>query len=207
MNKIDLFKYSGDLQQGGGLSIMLEEVLAEVKAAMESATEALRRDLSTIRTGRASTAMIENLRVDYYGNQSPLSQVATLSVPEPRLIVIKPWEANLIPEIENSIRAEKNLGLNPSNDGTIVRVPIPELTEDRRRDITKIARNRGEDARVAVRHARRDGNDMLQDAQKEGELSEDESRNGQDRIQKLTDQFAETIDEITKKKESEIMEV
>tara|TARA_B100001250_G_scaffold8937_1_gene7730 strand:- start:661 stop:1221 length:561 start_codon:yes stop_codon:yes gene_type:complete len=186
---------------------MLEEVLAEVKTAMESATEALRRDLSTIRTGRASTAMVENLRIDYYGNQSPLSQVATLSVPEPRLIVIKPWEVSIIPEIENSIRAEKNLGLNPSNDGTIVRVPIPELTEDRRRDITKIARNRGEDARVAVRHARRDGNDMLQDAQKEGELSEDDSRNGQDRIQKLTDQFAETIDEITKKKEAEIMEV
>ncbi|MEE3235446.1 MAG: ribosome recycling factor [Candidatus Latescibacterota bacterium] len=186
---------------------MLEEVLAEVKAAMESAIEALRRDLSTIRTGRASTSMVENLRVDYYGNQSPLSQVATLSVPEPRLIVIKPWEANLIPEIENSIRAEKNLGLNPSNDGSIVRVPIPELTEDRRRDITKVAKNRAEDARVAVRHARKDGNDMLQDAQKEGELSEDDSRNGQDRIQKLTDEFAETIDEITKKKEAEIMEV
>ena len=186
---------------------MLEEVLAEVKAAMESAIDALRRDLSTIRTGRASTSMVENLRIDYYGNQSPLSQVATLSVPEPRLIVIKPWEANLIPEIESAIRAEKNLGLNPSNDGTIVRVPIPELTEERRRDITKIARNRGEDARVAVRHARKDGNDMLQDAQKEGELSEDDSRNGQDRIQKLTDEFAELIDGITKKKESEIMEV
>jgi ribosome recycling factor len=186
---------------------MLEEVLAEVKAAMESAIQSLRRDLATIRTGRASTSMVENLRIDYYGNQTPLSQVATLSVPEPRQIVIKPFEANLIPEIENAIRAEKNLGLNPSNDGTIVRVPIPELTEERRRDITKIARNRGEDARVAVRHARKDGNDMLQDAQKESELSEDDSRNGQDRIQKLTDEFAEVIDGITRKKESEIMEV
>ena len=190
-----------------GLLNMLEEVLAEVNSAMESAIEALRRDLSTIRTGRASTAMVENLRIDYYGNQSPLSQVATLSVPEPRLIVIKPWEANLIPDIEDAIRAEKNLGLNPSNDGSVVRLPIPELTEERRRDITKIAKNRGEDARVAVRHARKDGNDMLQDAQKEGEISEDESRSGQDSIQKLTDEFTETIDQITKNKEAEIMEV
>jgi len=186
---------------------MLEEVIEEVKSSMNSTLEALRRDLSTIRTGRASTAMLEHLKVEYYGNQSPINQVATLSVPEPRLIVIKPWEANLIPEIERAIRAEKNLGLNPANDGSVIRLPIPELTEERRRDITKIARKRGEDARVAVRHGRRDGIDMLQEAQKEGDISEDDSRNGQDQVQRLTDGYVVKIDEIVKNKEAEIMEV
>jgi ribosome recycling factor len=186
---------------------MLEEIIQEVKSSMDSTLEALRRDFAAIRTGRASTAMIEHLKVDYYGNQSPINQVATLSVPEPRLIVIKPWEANLIPEIEKAIRAEKNLGLNPANDGSVIRLPIPELTEERRRDITKVARQRGEDARVAVRHGRRDGIDMLQDAQKEGEMSEDDSRNGQDQVQKLTDEYIAKIDEIVKNKEAEIMEV
>ncbi|MGY8823142.1 MAG: ribosome recycling factor, partial [Candidatus Latescibacterota bacterium] len=173
----------------------------------ESTIDALRRDLAAIRTGRASTAMLDHIKVDYYGNKSPLNQVATLSVPESRLIVIKPWEANIIGEIEKAIRAEKSLGLNPSNDGVMIRLPIPELTEERRRDITKVARNRGEEARVAVRHARRDGIDMLQEAQKEGEVSEDESRQGQDRVQKLTDEHIVRIDEIVKNKEADIMEV
>ncbi len=186
---------------------MLDEVIEDVKGHMNSAIEALRRDLAGIRTGRASTAMLEHLKVAYYGNLSPINQVATLSVPEPRLIVIKPWEANLIPEIEKAIRAEKSLGLNPANDGAIIRLPIPELTEERRRDFTKVARQRGEDARVAVRHARRDGNDMLQEAQKDGEISEDDSRHGQDQVQKLTDEFIARIDEIVKNKEAEIMEV
>jgi ribosome recycling factor len=186
---------------------MLEEVIEEVNSHMESTIDALRRDLAAIRTGRASTAMLDHIKVDYYGNKSPLNQVATLSVPESRLIVIKPWEANIIGEIEKAIRAEKSLGLNPSNDGVMIRLPIPELTEERRRDITKVARNRGEEARVAVRHARRDGIDMLQEAQKEGEVSEDESRQGQDRVQKLTDDHIVRIDEIVKNKEADIMEV
>jgi ribosome recycling factor len=186
---------------------MLEEVIEEVNSHMESTIDALRRDLAAIRTGRASTAMLDHIKVDYYGNKSPLNQVATLSVPESRLIVIKPWEANIIGEIEKAIRAEKSLGLNPSNDGVMIRLPIPELTEERRRDITKVARNRGEEARVAVRHARRDGIDMLQEAQKEGEVSEDESRQGQDRVQKLTDEHIVRIDEIVKNKEADIMEV
>ncbi|MFT5087655.1 MAG: ribosome recycling factor [Planctomycetota bacterium] len=186
---------------------MLEEVIEEVNSHMESTIDALRRDLAAIRTGRASTAMLDHIKVDYYGNKSPLNQVATLSVPESRLIVIKPWEANIIGEIEKAIRAEKSLGLNPSNDGVMIRLPIPELTEERRRDITKVARNRGEEARVAVRHARRDGIDMLQEAQKEGEVSEDESRQGQDHVQKLTDEHIVRIDEIVKNKEADIMEV
>jgi ribosome recycling factor len=186
---------------------MLEEVIAEVKSHMETTLDALRRDLAGIRTGRASTAILDQIKVDYYGNLSPLSQVATLSVPESRLIVIKPWEANLIPEIEKAILAEKGLGLNPSNDGTIIRLPIPELTEERRREMTKVARHRGEEGKVAVRHARRDGIDMLQEAQKEGGISEDESRHGQDEVQKLTDNYIVRTDEIIKNKETEIMEV
>ena len=186
---------------------MVDEILQEVKAQMEKAMEALRRALAGIRTGRASTSMLEGIRIDYYGNMSPLNQVATLGVPEPRLITIKPWEQSLIPAIEKAIRADATLSLNPSNDGTLIRVPIPELTEERRIEITKVARNRGEEGRVAVRHARRDGIDLLNEAQKDGEISEDDSRHAQSEVQKLTDEYVGHIDEILKSKEAEIMEV
>ena len=186
---------------------MLDEIIEEVRDGMEKAIEALRRDLASIRTGRASTAMLDNVKVEYYGNMTPLNQMSTISVPEPRLLTIKPWEANLIPTIEKALLADMSLGLNPSNDGTVIRLPIPELTEERRMEITKVARNRAEDARVAVRHARRDGIDLLQDAQKDGDISEDESRSAQDRVQKLTDEYVDRIDEIANKKSEEIMEV
>ncbi len=186
---------------------MLEEIVADVREQMEKAVEALRRAMASIRTGRASTAMLEGVRVEYYGTATPLNQVATLGVPEPRLIVIKPYEQNLIPVIEKAIRADAALGLNPSNDGTLIRVPIPELTEERRREITKVARQRAEEGRVAVRHARRDGIDLLQEAQKEGEIPEDDSRHGQDTIQKMTDDYVGQVDEILAAKEDEIMEI
>ena len=186
---------------------MLEEILEEVKVGMEKAIEALRRDLASIRTGRASTAMLDNVRVEYYGNLTPLNQMATISVPEPRLLVIKPWEANIIPEIEKALLADKSLGLNPSNDGAVIRLPIPELTEERRIEITKVARSRAEEGRVAVRHARRDGIDLLQEAQKDGEVSEDESRSAQEQVQKMTDEYVARVDEIVEHKEEEIMEV
>ena len=186
---------------------MLEEVIETVKEAMDKAIESLRRDLAAIRTGRASVAMLDNVRVDYYGQQTPLNQVATISVPEPRLLTIKPWEATLIPVIEKAILADKALGLNPANDGAIIRLPIPELTEERRVEITKVARHRAEEGRVAVRHARRDGIDLLQEAQKDGDISEDESRNAQKRVQDLTAEYVASIDEIIENKEKEIMEV
>lgn len=186
---------------------MLEEIIEAVKDGMEKSIEALRRDLAAIRTGRASTAMLDNVRVEYYGNMTPLNQMATISVPEPRLLMIKPWEANQIPGIEKALLADKNLGLNPSNDGAIIRLPIPELTEERRVEITKVARNRAEEGRVAVRHARHDGIDLLQEAQKDGEISEDESRRAQERVQKLTDEYVERVNGIVKNKEEEIMEV
>ncbi len=186
---------------------MLEEVIETVKEAMDKAIESLRRDLASIRTGRASAAMLDNVRVDYYGQQTPLNQVATISIPEPRLLAIKPWEATLIPVIEKAILADKSLGLNPANDGAIIRLPIPELTEERRVEITKVARHRAEEGRVAVRHARRDGIDLLQESQKDGDISEDESRSAQKRVQDLTAEYVASIDNIIENKEKEIMEV
>jgi ribosome recycling factor len=186
---------------------MVEEILQEVKESMEMAMEALRRHLASIRTGRANAAMLEHVKVDYYGTLTPLNQAASVSVPEPRLLVIKPWEQQMISVIEKAILADNSLGLNPSNDGTVIRLPIPELTEERRHEIVKVARHRGEDGRVAVRHARRDGMDLLADAEKSGDISEDESRHGQARVQKLTDDCVQRVDDILKKKEAEIMEV
>ena len=186
---------------------MIEEIFQDVREQMGKAIDALRRHLATIRTGRASTTMLDGIRIEYYGNATPLNQLATISAPEPRLLMIKPWEQNLIQEIEKAVRSNASLGLNPSNDGTVIRIPIPELTEERRRDITKIARQRAEEGRVAVRHARREGIDLLQQAQKEGEASEDDVRHGQDVIQKMTDEFIEQVDQVLVNKEHEIMEV
>jgi len=186
---------------------MEEEIVQEVNQHMDKAMEAFRRDLAGIRTGRASTNMLSGVRVEYYGTPTPLNQVSSLSVPEPRLIVIKPYEQQLIPLIEKAIRAEASLGLNPSNDGTIIRVPIPELTGERRREYTKLARHRAEEARVAVRHSRREGLDFVDASVEEGELTEDEGRHIHEVIQKLTDKHIAEIDEIVKHKEKEIMEV
>ena len=186
---------------------MIEEIFEDVRLQMAKAMESFRRDLAGIRTGRASTSILDGLRLDYYGSPTPLNQLASISVPEPRMLVVKPYEQGLIPDIEKAIRADPNLGLNPSNDGTIIRLPIPELTEERRRELTKIGRNRAEDARVSVRHARRDGIDLTDQAKKEGEVSEDDARHAHERIQKLTDEFIEQVEEIINSKEADIMEV
>jgi ribosome recycling factor len=186
---------------------MIEEIFEDVQAQMSNAIQALQRDLAGIRTGRATTTLLDGIRIDYYGQMTPLDQVASLSVPEPRLLMIKPWEKGVIADIEKAIRAEAALGLNPANDGTVIRLPIPELTEERRRELTKVAHNRAEDGRVAVRHARRDGIDLLQEAQKDGEIPADDSRHGQDRIQKLTDEFIAKVDKVLEAKEKDIMEV
>jgi ribosome recycling factor len=186
---------------------MVDEILQEIKEHMEKAIAALRRDLAGIRTGRASTVMLEGIRIPYYGTPTPLNQVATLSVPESRLIVIKPWEKNLIQAIEKAIRADPALGLNPANDGTLIRVPIPELTQERRIEIAKVVRHRAEEGRVAVRHARRDGLDLLGEVQTGGEISEDDFHHAQNEIKKLTDEYTHHIDEMCKRKEAEIMEV
>jgi ribosome recycling factor len=186
---------------------MIDEILKETEQHMTTALQALQRDLAGIRTGRATTTLLDGIRVSYYGTPTPLNQLSTVSAPEPRLLMIKPYENTIIGDIEKAIRADVTLGLNPSNDGEVIRLPIPELTEERRIDLTKVARHRAEEGRVAVRHVRREGLDLTDEAQKEGEVSEDESRSAHERIQTLTDDFVKRIDEIIKNKEVEIMAV
>ena len=173
---------------------------------MEQTINVFRKDLGAVRTGRASLALFDGMMVDYYGTPTPISQVASLSIPESRLIVIQPWEPKLIPEIEKAIQGSA-LGLTPANDGKIVRIPIPSLTEERRREIVKLVKKMAEDSKVAVRNIRRDSNEEIRKSGKDAAISEDEIKKSQDDIQKLTDQYIHKIDEILKKKEQEIMEV
>ena len=185
---------------------MLDDVQREASANMDKAIKALRRDMSRVRTGRASVSLLDDVRVDYYGTPTPLNQVATLAVPEPRLITVQPWEKNLIPEIERAI-FKADLGLNPSSDGQLIRLPIPALTEERRKEMVKLVRRMGEDAKVSIRSARRDANDTLKMLEKEKEITTDEQKAGEKDIQKLTDDFVTNVDEVIKTKEQELMEL
>lgn len=173
---------------------------------MDHVVEHLRRELASIRTGRASLSLLDGVQVDYYGTPMPLKQLASLSIPESRTIMIQPWEASRIPEIEKAIQSA-NLGLQPSNDGKLIRLNIPPLTEERRKEYVKLARRMGEEAKVAVRNVRRDVNDEIKKAQKTGDLSEDAQRAAQEDIQRLTDQYVTRVDDILAKKEAEILEV
>jgi len=173
---------------------------------MEAALEHLKHDLAGLRTRRASVALLDGIRVDYYGTMTPLKQVANLSTPEARLITVQPWEPQLIKEIEKAISAS-GLGITPSNDGKVIRIPIPPLTEERRKELTKICKKHGEDTKVHVRGFRRDANEELKKLQKDAKLTEDELRKGEAEIQKLTDQYIQKIDDVIKKKEHDILEV
>lgn len=175
-------------------------------AHMDQSLEHLKKDLSGLRTGRASVALFDGVRVDYYGTITPLKQVANLATPEARLITIQPWEPQLIKEIEKAI-ANSGLGVTPSNDGKIIRVPLPPLTEERRRDLSKICKKHGEDTKVQIRGFRRDANEELKKLQKDAKLTEDELRKSEQETQKLIEQYGQKIDELIKKKEQEIMEV
>lgn len=163
-------------------------------------------DLKTVRAGRANPAILDKITVDYYGQQTPLNQVAGISVPEARLIAIQPWDASVLDEIEKAI-IKADIGLNPSNDGKIIRLTIPALTTERRKDLTKQVSGMGENTKVAIRNIRRDAMDQVKKDEKAGDISEDEKRTIEDEIQKLTDKFIEEIDKITKNKEEEIMEI
>ncbi|MGC8781245.1 MAG: ribosome recycling factor [Anaerolineae bacterium] len=185
---------------------MLKDVLNDAEERMEKAIEALHADLRTIRTGRASPALVERVQVDYYGVPTSLVQLAGITVPEPRLLVIRPWDRGTLSAIEKAI-LKSDLGLTPTNDGQVIRLVIPQLTEERRRDLTRLVNKRVEEARVAVRNIRRDAIDMLRDLEKEKLISEDELHEGREKAQKLTDDFIKKIDEIGKAKEAEIMEV
>jgi ribosome recycling factor len=185
---------------------MIEEVLSEARAAMEKAVKALRKEMTKVRTGRAATNLLDDVRVDYYGVPTPLNQVATLAAPEPRLLTVQPWEKNLIPEIEKAI-FKADLGLTPSSDGILIRLPIPALTEERRKEMVKIIKRMAEDAKVSVRNARRDANDTLKLLEKEKEITEDDLKRNEKEVQQLTDEYVATIDSVVEKKEQEVMEV
>jgi ribosome recycling factor len=184
----------------------MEALVKETSARMERSIEAFRKELGKVRTGRASFSLLDGVKVDYYGTPTPLPQVGTLSVPESRLITVTPWDTKMIGPIEKAIQGS-GLGLNPSSDGKMVRIPIPPLTEERRRELAKVVRKMGEDARVAVRNVRREAIEKLKDREKKKEISEDVVKRGQERIQKETDAHVKKIDEILKSKEQEILEV
>ena len=184
----------------------MEALFKDTSGKMGRSIEAFRKELGKIRTGRASFSLLDGIKVDYYGTLTPLQQVGTLSVPESRLITVTPWDAKMIGPIEKAIQAS-GLGLNPSNDGKVVRIPIPPLTEERRKDLVKVVKKMAEDARIAVRNIRREGIERIKEREKKKEISEDEMKRWQDRIQKETDSFIKKIDEILKSKEQEIMEV
>lgn len=173
---------------------------------MEISIEHLKTELSGVRTGRASLALFDSIQVNYYGTPTPLKQIATLSIPESRTVLIQPWDVSAIPETEKAILAS-GLGLTPSNDGKLIRIGIPPLTEERRKELVKLVKKIGEECKIAIRNIRRDTNDELKSLQKEGTLSEDAARKNQDEVQKMTDQTIAKVDEILKKKETEILEV
>ena len=178
----------------------------QVKERMEGALEHLKRELATLRTGRASLALLDGVKVDYYGTPTPLKQVANLGVPESRLITVQPWEPALIKEIEKGIQAS-GLGLTPSNDGKLIRIPIPPLTEERRKDLIKLCKKHGEESKVQLRNIRREGNEELKSLHKDGKLSEDDLRKAEAETQKLTDLYVQKVDQTLKKKEEEILEI
>jgi ribosome recycling factor len=185
---------------------MIDDILDEFRERMVKSVEALQEDLLTLRTGRASPALVEKLPVEYYGSVMPLNQLASIAVPEPRLLVIKPWDASVLPEIERAL-FKSDLGLTPMSDGKLIRLNIPRLTEERRRDLAKLVAKRVEEARVAVRNLRRDALQDLKDYEKEKLISEDDFFRGKDEVQELTDGFIKEIDEIGKRKEAELMEI
>ena len=185
---------------------MVEEFLKDGRDRMDKAVVACHNEFNTVRTGRASTALLDRINVDYYGSRTPLKQMANISAPEARLLVITPYDKSAIKEIEHSIM-ESELGLNPNNDGNVIRLSIPELTEERRRDLVKIVKGLAENGRVAVRNIRRHVLHDVEELQKEGEISEDDLRRTKDELQKLTDKHVEKIDEMLKHKEGEILEV
>ncbi len=180
--------------------------LQKARQRMEGAIEALRREFAGVRTGKASPALLDSVKVEAYGSTMPINQVGTVSAPEPRMLVVQPWDKSLIKAIEKGLR-ESDLGLNPSNDGQVIRIPIPALTEERRKEYVKMVHKLTEEARVAVRNVRRDANDEIKHRQKDEGLSEDDIRREQGEVQKLTDQYIAKIDELMKHKEAEIMEV
>ena len=185
---------------------MTDAIRKQCDERMAKAIGAMKRELAKLRVGKATPALLDGIRVEAYGQQTPLNQIGTIGAPEARLLVVQPWDKSLIGAVEKAIRAS-DLGLNPSNDGQVVRVPIPALTEERRKELVKVARGYAEEGRVAIRMARRDANDSIKKQQKAGEITEDEDKKAHDEIQKLTDQRIKELDDILAAKETEILEI
>ena len=185
---------------------MVEEIFEDLKDRMGKSIESLKREYSRLRTGRASVSLLDGIRVSYYDTPTPLNQMASLAVPEPRLIVIQPWDKTAIEDIEKAI-LKSELGLTPMNDGKVIRISIPPLTEERRKELVKVARKMSEENKVSIRNIRRDANEMLKDLKKEKEITEDDLYRSQEEVQKATDQFISQVDELCAAKEKEILEI
>jgi ribosome recycling factor len=185
---------------------MIEELLDDAKRRMDKSVEATAHEFNTVRTGRAAASLLDRVKVDYYGTETPLNQLATINVPEARMLTVQPYDPGSIKAIERAIQ-ESELGLTPSNDGKIVRLPIPQLTEERRKELVKVVRHIAEEGRVAVRNVRRDVMHHLKELVRDGKVGDDEERRAEERAQKLTDEHVAKIDDLLKRKEEEIMEV
>jgi len=185
---------------------MVDDLFGDAERRMQKAVEALKQDIASIRTGRASSALIERITVDYYGTPTPINQVASISVPEARLLVIQPWDRKMLIDIEKAIQ-KSDLGINPNNDGQVIRLAIPPLNEERRREMVKTLHKKLDEHKVAIRNVRRDAQDKLRDREKKKEVSEDELKRSTERLQKLTDRYIDEMDKVGKSKELEILEV
>lgn len=185
---------------------MIDELLDDAKRRMDKSVEAALHEFNTVRTGRASAALLDRVAVDYYGEKTPVKQLATINVPEPRMLTIQPFDPSSVKAIERAI-LESDLGLTPSNDGKLIRLPIPQLTEERRKELVKVVRHLAEEGRVAIRNVRRDVMHDLKELARDGDVGDDDERRAEDKLQKLTDDHVHRVDELLKKKEEEIMEV
>src|SRR5437763_586214 len=185
---------------------MLDDILKTAEHKMTRAVEILNTDLQSVRTGRASPALLDRIQVDYYGSPTPLNGVANISAPDPRMMLVQPWDRGMLGAIEKAI-LKSDLGINPTNDGQVIRLVLPQLTEDRRKELVKQVHHRAEEARIAVRNCRRDALDHLRKAEKDGGISQEDERRAQERLQKLTDGFIKRVDDVSRNKETEVMEV
>jgi len=185
---------------------VIDDILKETEERMKKTVEFFRKELASIRAGRATPALLDRITVDYYGTQTPLNQLANVSAPEPRLLVIQPYDKNAVGDIEKAIM-KSDLGITPNTDGSIIRLTIPQLTEERRQQLVKLVRKKAEEERVAIRNARRDANDQLKRLEREGEIPEDDARRAQGEVQELTDKYIKEIDELLAQKERDVMEV
>lgn len=185
---------------------MIEEIYSDMEELVSKAQIALKTALGRIRTGRANAALLDSVRVDYYGTPTPLSQMAAITTPEPRMIMVKPWDRSAVSLVEKAVQAS-DLGLNPSSDGEIIRIPVPPLTEERRKDLVKIAKKNGEECKVAIRNARRDCNEMLKEAENNGDIPKDDAAKALKKIQAMTDEGVQAVDKLIEAKESEITEI